>query len=350
MTAGRPRVGRFPAPRPWAAARSLLILHAMLRPTRSVGGPGPLLLAAAVVAMTGCGGAPPEEDSVRRGDLAFAVGKYDQALAEYRLAVRQGADDARALARVAHTYAMLGRVDDAGAFYAEAAARDSSYTDQAVSDLMRLARDAQARRDRFAMATAVETVLRLRPGVGVSDLAIDLARHYFRGGEYGRALPFYLTALTDPQHASNPETVFEVGQAYEEIGDCPHALPFFERFRQMARPNQLSEVDWHIGTCSLRLARELRTAPEPSSEALRKALSLVERMLEVGEPSNMIPQAWFEKGLILSDLGDCGGAMDALAQVRTADSAGSLAVRALNVYDEIRFGQALRFLRGGRCR
>lgn len=287
---------------------------------------------------------------MRRGDQAFALGKYDQALAEYRLAVRQGADDAEALARVAHTYALLGRVDDAGAFYADAAARDSAYTDQAVADLIRLARDAQARRDRFAMATAVETALRLRPGVGVSDLALDLARHYFRNGEYGRALPFYLTALSDPGIGANPEIVYEVGQAYEEIGDCPHALPFFERFRAMARPNQLAEVDWHIGTCSFQLARELRGAPEPTAAALEEALALVQRTLEVGEPRNLVPQALFEKGLILSDLGDCSGAMEALAAIQAADAAGSLAVRALAVYDEIRFGQALRFLRGGRCR
>jgi len=310
----------------------------------------PLVTALAALAAWGCGGAPVEDDSVRRGDEAFALGKYDQALAEYRLAVRQGAQEAEAFARVAHTYVMLGRVDDAGVFYAEATARDSTFTDQAVSDLIRMARDAQARRDRFAMATAVETALRLRPGVGVADMALDLARHYFRSGEYGRALPFYLTALAEVRDAATAEIVFEVGQAYEEIGDCPRALPFFERFRDAARPAQMAEVDWHIGTCSFRIAREIRSVPDATATDLEAALAALDRLLEIGEPRNLVPQAWFEKGLILSDLGDCGAAMDAMAQVRAVDNAGSLAVRALNVYDEIRFGQALRFLRGGRCR
>jgi len=306
-------------------------------------------LAAALVAACSAGTAD-EESSLRRGDQAFAQGKYDEALAEYRLAVRQGADDPQTLARVAHTYAMMERVDDAGAFYADATARDSTLTDQAVADLMRLAGDARARRDRFAMASAVETALRLRPGLGVQDMSLDLARHYFQNGEYGRSLPFYQKALAEVGDSASSEIVFEVGQAYEEIGDCEHALVFFERFREMVRPWQRGEVDWYIGTCAFNLAREVRSASQVTEDELDKALERINRALEVGEPRNIQAQAWFEKGLILSDLGDCQGAMDALAQVRNADNAGALVNRAQAIYDEIRFGRGLEALRGGRCR
>ncbi|GMV07623.1 MAG: hypothetical protein AMXMBFR53_38980 [Gemmatimonadota bacterium] len=306
------------------------------------------LLAAGLAA--GCTPGSDEMTSLRRGDQAFAQGKYDEALAEYRLAVRQGADDPEVLARVAHTYAMMERVDDAGAFYADAAARDSSLTDQAVADLMRMAGDARKRRDRFAMATAVETALRLRPGLGVQDMSLDLARHYFQNGEYGRALPFYQKALAEVGDSATSEIVFEVGQAYEEIGDCEHALVFFERFREMVRPWQRGEVDWYIGTCAFNLAREVRAATEATEAQLNLALERINRALEVGEPRNIQAQAWFEKGLILSDLGDCQGAMDALSRVRNADSAGALVDRAQAIHDEIRFGRGLEALRGGRCR
>lgn len=300
--------------------------------------------------VTACTTGTTEESSIRRGDQAFAQGKWDQALAEYRLAVRQGADDAGALARVAHTYARLGRVDDASTFYAEAAAKDSTFADQAVSDLMRLAEDARVRRDRFAMAGAVEAALRLRPGLGVSEMSLDLARHYFQTGEYGRALPFFEKALTDSEALATPEVVFEVGQAYEEIGDCQHAVVYFERFRALVREGDWGEVDWHIGTCAFTLAREIRTGVDVSQDALDRALGHVSRTLELGEPRNLLAQAWFEKGLILSDLGDCTGAMDSMARVGSADNAGALADRALAIYDEIRFGRGLESLRGGRCR
>jgi len=109
-----------------------------------------------------CSSRATEESALRRGDEAFAQGQYDEALAEYRLAVRQGADDPSTLARVAHTFALMGRVDDAGTYYVDAAARDDSFADQAVSDLMRLAVEASLTGDRFAMATAVETPRRWR--------------------------------------------------------------------------------------------------------------------------------------------------------------------------------------------
>lgn len=314
-----------------------------------------VLAALGVLAVGACGGRASEESVVRRGDVAFAQGQFDEALAEYRLAVRQGGDDADVLARVAQTYAMMGRVDDAGSYYAEAAALDPDLADQAVSELMRMANEARRSDDRFAMATAVETALRLRPGLGVGDMSLDLARHYFRSGQYGRALPFYQKAMAEATDSA-PDIVFEVGQAYEEIGDCQHALVFFERFRTMVRPWERGEVDWYIGTCAFSRARELRTAsaagltPDAARSELDRALTLVERTLEVGEPRNIVGQAWFEKGEILSELGECEAAMEAFSQVRYADASGALVDRAQDRFDELRFGRGLEGLRDGRCR
>jgi tetratricopeptide (TPR) repeat protein len=307
-----------------------------------------VLTAAAAAAMTACS-ATTEESSVRRGDQAFAQGKYEEALAEYRLALRQGADDASTLARVAHTYAVMDRVDDAGSFYNDAVQKDSTYVDEAVSDLMRMATEARARKDYFAMASAVERALKMRPGLGVSDMALDLARQYLHNGEYGRALPFYQKALAEATDSA-PDIIFEVGQAHEEIGDCEHALVFFERYRTMLPRWKRSEVDWYIGTCSFDVARDIRAKSVVTDQDLEAALQMIGRTLELGVPRNIQAQAWFDKGDILSDLGDCSGAMDAYAQVRTADNPGALLDRAQARYDEIRFGRGLESFRGGRCR
>ncbi|HET9949728.1 MAG TPA: tetratricopeptide repeat protein [Longimicrobiales bacterium] len=305
-----------------------------------------LLLLAALAA---CSPRQTEQNAVRRGDVAFAQGEYEEALAEYRLAIRQGADDPEIIARVAETYAMMNRVDQAGEHYREAVQRDPELTDQAVAALMRLAREAQASGDRFAMATAVQTALELRPGVGVGDMALALARHHYGNGEYGRALPFYQRALSGARD-SVPAILFEVGRAHSEIGDCERALVFFERFRELVRPSQRGEVDWYIGTCAFDVARELRAQESPTREDLQRALELVDRTVEVGEPRNLQAQAWFEKGEILADLGECQAAMEAYSQVRYADQAGSLVDRAQSAFDQIRFGTGLEHLREGRCR
>ena len=290
-----------------------------------------------------------EVSAVRRGDEAFAQGNYEEALAEYRLAVRQGADDPNVTVRVAHTYAKMGRVDDAGVYYVDAVAREPELIDQAVADLMRVARDALARSDEFAMANAVETALELRPGIGVGRLSLPLARHYFENGQYGRALPFYQKAMAETAD-SVPAIVFEVGRAHEEIGDCEHAIVFFERFREMVRPWERDEVDWYIGTCAYRIATDLLDDRSVSADDLERALELVDRTVALGEPRNIQADAWFQKGEILSELGRCQDAMDAYAQVRYADQSGARTDEAQARFDEIRFGTGLEHLRDGRCR
>jgi tetratricopeptide (TPR) repeat protein len=310
---------------------------------------GLLALGLALFALAGCSPRATEENAVRRGDEAFAQGDFEEALAEYRLAERQGSDDPATAARIAHTYAMMSRVDDAASYYRMAAAADPELTDQAVSDLMRLAREAHVSGDRFAMATAVESAGELRPGIGMGDMTLSLARHYFTNGEYGQALPFYQIALADASD-SLPEVVLEVGQAHQEIGDCEHALVFFEQFRAMVRPWQRGEVDWYIGTCAFNIARELQSRAELDPDQLERALDLINQTVEVGEPRNIQAQAWFEKGEIMAAMGDCEGAMEAYAQVRYADQAGSWIDRAQSRFDEIRFGRGLEHLRDGRCR
>jgi hypothetical protein len=49
-------------------------------------------------------------------------------------------------------------------------------------------------------------------------------------------------------------------------------------------------------------------------------------------------------------MGRCQEAMEAYAQVRYVDQAGSLVDRAQARFDEIRFGVGLEHLREGRCR
>jgi len=317
---------------------------------------GWFLIAGLVIGVgVGCVPQDTEMSAVQRGDEAFAQANYDEALAEYRLAIRQGADDPYVTARVAHTYARMGRVDDAGAYYADASARDPALTDQAVSDLMRLALIARDANDRFAMATAAESALQLRPGVGVGDMSLPLARHYYRNGEYGRALPFYQMALADAVDDSRPDVVFEVGVAHDEIGDCENALLFFERFLTMVRPWERGEAEWHIGTCAYNLAKDLLDQaagedPQQIQADLERALELVKRITEVGQPQTIQGQALFEEGGILAALGRCQEAMDAYSQVRFVDQAGTLIEVAQDRFDEIRFGQGDKQLRESRCR
>ena len=275
-----------------------------------------------------------DESSILRGDEAAARGDLDAALAEYRLAVRRGSDDAPALVRVAHTYAEMGRIDEAGEFYHQAVDQDPDFADQAVSDMVRLARAARDRDDIFGLASAMETAMSFRPGITMQDMALPLARHYFRSGEYATALPYYQASIAGMQGDTIRDVVFEAGSAYDEVGDCRRALLYYEEYRTLIRSYQRGEVDWKIGSCSLHLAQELRSEGEDE-----EALAHIERTIALGEPRSDQAQAYIEMAEILSDLGRCEDAMDAYLQVRRVDQTGTspLVELAQWRFDQLRF-------------
>lgn len=287
-----------------------------------------------VGALAACGGQA-EEDAILRGDRYWAAGDRDQALAEYRLAVRRGSPrgDGETLIRVAHAYASLGRVDESLDYYRQAVERDPELVDQAVADLIRVARAAVRRNDNIALASAVQGATEFRPGISASELTLPLARHYLDMGQYGEAVPYLQKALAD--NGDDTQILYDLATAHEEIGDCPRALVFFERFREAVPARARRDVDWRIGSCSYELAREARREAR-SNDALR----LLQATIDLGEPRHLLARAQFEKGEILADLGECDAAVEAFRRVRDEDVAGSgvLAERAQLRIDEIRFG------------
>jgi tetratricopeptide (TPR) repeat protein len=301
--------------------------------------------AGCVIFLGGCafGGSP--EGAVARGDEAWAKGDREEALAEYRLALGQGTDDAAVWLRVAHAYTTLGRVDEAREPYLEATRRDPALVDQAVSDLVRLARDSERRRDRFRVAQAIQLALELQPGISVPDLAGPLAAHHASMGDYARAIPFYQRALTTMDGPSRGALIFELAVAHEQIGDCERAILQFEQFRETRPAWDRAKADFHIGSCSFDLALRARAAGE-----LDEAERLIAAVIRLGEPRAQLPRAWFEYGEIRAALGQCAEALDAFRRVRETDGSGNspLVARAQDRIDQIRFpGRRVQFTEGG---
>lgn len=280
-----------------------------------------------------CGSDPAEETARLRGDRAFARGDYEEALAEYRLSLLREDSGPDGLVRAAHAYVALGRVDEARTLYDEASREDSAHVDQAVSDFVALAKRAHDNGDSYGAASAMEAALHFRSGILVEELALPLARHYSRAGEYGRAGAFFLRALQ--RNRDDPDVLFETAQAHQEIGDCESALVYYDEFRELA-PRREGEIRLHVGTCSFRLAGERR-----AQGAHEEAIEYLDAVLELSEPRALVPQAHFEKAEILAGMGDC---LAALASYRAVADAGATGPRALvrrarDRIDDIRFGR-----------
>ena len=290
-----------------------------------------LLTGAASVLLTACGSGPGQNTAAARGNRAFAQGDYDQALAEYLLAVREDST-AENLARAAHTYVALGRVDEARLHYqAAVSAEDGAWADQAAADFLALARDLNEEGDSYGAAYAREVAVAFRPGAGVDQLAAPLARHYQEAGEHVRALALW----TRGAGVNDPDEVHATGRAYQEIGDCVRALAYYQRLRELA-PRRAAEVRSNEGTCHYELALEREEAGD-----LQEAVRYLNVFLqEFGEPRSLRPQAYYKLGEAYEELGMCQEAATAYRMATQAGVAGSsdLARRAEERENAIRFG------------
>lgn len=288
-----------------------------------------------IVALGACSPLSEEGNSVTRGDQAFAKGDLEEALAEYRLALRQGANDAEVYARAAHTYVLLGRIDEGREYYGMAVEEDSTLADQALADFVHLARKEARAGDRYGMASAVETALEYRPGISLDDLVLSLAQHYSSIGEFGRALPFYQKTLSTLDPDSMPEILLETAIAYDEVGDCQSAVIYYEDYGERLHHTLRSEVNWRLGNCSFELA--LQRWEEGEAE---EAMEHLDVLLDIREPRNRLARGYFLRGEILGSQGECEAAIEAFEQVPVEDPSGSsLVVDSAELrIDQIRFG------------
>jgi len=306
-----------------------------------------LALTSLLTASAGCFSTVADESFVQRGDEAMLRNDLDAALAEYKMAVqRGGSEDPSVLVRVAHTHALMGNIDETGDLYLQAVTFDSELIDQAVSDLIQLAQEAMNRSDLFGLASAMEIAKSFRPGVTVDGMALPLARHYFENGEYATALSYYQSAISDRPGETIPEVIFEAASAYDEVGDCRRALIHYERYRDMIASWRRGEVDWKIGNCSIKLARELRFV-----DADEEALEHLERAVLIGEPLSLQSLAYFEIGMILFDLNRCEEARRAFLKVSETDKTGTppFVSRASYLADELFFVGSSGGARGTGC-
>lgn len=291
------------------------------------------VLALLLLALAGC---RRTEDAVLNGDRLWADSNFTGALAEYRLALRRRGDDPAVLARVAHAYAVNGRLAPARETYGRLLAQDSAYAPQAVFDYLALADRALARGDRYSVAAAFQAAAELRPGLPVGAYAPVLARYYGASGEPERALAYYRHALEVMPPDSAPTLLYETALLEESRGNCGTALDQFREYRERApHAPHAEEARWHIGNCAFELAKQYETAGRTDD-----ALAQLAVVLELGVPQNLQDQAWFHRGELLLAQGRRDEALAAYQRVLDLNPArtGALVERAQQRIDQIRFG------------
>lgn len=274
------------------------------------------------------------ETAVARGDRLWADSSFDAALAEYRLALRQGGEEGAELLRAAHAFARTGDLDRAMEAYDRLLTRAPEYTDQAVFDYIALARRALERGDRYDMTRAVEAALRLRPDLSLADLNEPMARYYAEIGDPERALELYGQALAHTSPDSAGTVLYTIGLLHETQDDCESAVDYFRAYHERARGDDRGEAAWQLGNCAFRLAREAH-----GQGWLTDGLGYLDVVIELGVPENVQDEAWFRRGEILYSLGRFDDALTAYRMVLELNPqrTGRLVERAQERIDQIRF-------------
>ncbi len=300
-------------------------------------GPHPtraLLALLACLGATACQNAA--ERSMRLGDRLMAVGETDRAIAEYKLAERLRGPDTRIRLRIGHAYATRGDVDEALEYYRPLSEEKPELRHQIAADLIALSIEARERGAAENMARSLQPLLDWGLGYVPADLLLSLARHYGRDGDYTRSLGLYLAVLADEQ-APEPGVLYEVGRAYEELGGCERALPYFERYVEQARRGDAERdaARWHYGNCLFVSADEERAAGRPSA-----ALAKLDDMVSLGVPRTLIDDAHFLRGEMLLSLGNTESALGAYQRVLDLNPSrtGAMVRRAEERIRQIRFG------------
>lgn len=293
-----------------------------------------LFLVTFTMITVGCDDRP--DGAVERGDRLLAIGSVDEAIAEYKLALRQRGEDADVLVRLGSAYGRRGEVEAALQYFRRTLEQDSTYGDAVAVELTEAARIARDQGSPDNMARALEMAQPMGTEFLPLDLKLELAAHYVDVSDYGRALPLYLSALESGE--TGPETWLAAAQAFQESGGCREGLAYFERYLESpaARRGDGSAARWQYGQCLFEVAEQDRVAGR-SSPALRK----LDLLIRQGVPRTLLDRAHFSRGEILRRIGNLDAAQVEYQMVLDLNPAltGPLVRVAQERIREIRYGE-----------
>jgi len=281
-----------------------------------------------------CGGSGGPEE---RGDRLMAAGSVDEAIAEYKLALRTRGEDPAVLLRLGSAYAGRGEVEASLQYLRRTLEQDSSYRDVVAIELTRAARAALDDGSPDNMARALDMVQAMGMAYLPTDLKLELASYYADLSDYGRALPLYLAALDDGD--ADPETWLATAVAFQEMGGCREAIDYFERYLDSPRADRGagSAARWQYGQCLYEVAEQDRTAGRTAP-----ALAKLDLLIDQGVPRTLLDRAHFARGEIMRRAGNLDAAEAEYEMVRKLNPAltGPLVRLAEERIREIRYGKS----------
>jgi tetratricopeptide (TPR) repeat protein len=263
---------------------------------------------AALALLLCAAGCTPVADHERLGDRRYAEHAFTDALAEYRLAMRQQAPDAELRAKFAAAALQAGSLGEAVTAYHELARAEPGAEEEAADGLTRTARLAIGARDMAALSDALVALRDVAPQRPVGFLAVALGA----GTPYVRR-PEGMDVLLEAAAAASSAVVadsFLVAYAdlNAHMGRCDAATPTYQAVLRRDRqvPTLVEEARGGLAGCAVEDGKV-----SLSAGALQDAETSFRKAIAIGQPDSVVRLAWLLVGDARWARGDTAVAQDA---------------------------------------
>ena len=202
-----------------------------------------------VIVLWGCG---QSSDHERRGDEAYGAGRFNQALTEYREALK-ASPDARVWAKAGAAAYHTGELDAAADSYLRLAAEDPTRAEEAAEGLELVARAADRGGDAKGLESAVIGLGAIAPQRSLGRYALTLVRKPgAQASDLVGILPGAIAVAPDAEAVDSLLVVY--AGALRETAGCDQALPVFQAALRRTKVAALSSrAEEGVAACSLAL-------------------------------------------------------------------------------------------------
>jgi tetratricopeptide (TPR) repeat protein len=270
--------------------------------------------AAAVVATAGlllgatCSDRP--EDHLSKGNRFLADGKTDDAVAEFRVALRDS-DTPRPelLWKLGLLSLDAKNLTEGRAQFARLVERDPKSRTRVADAYLLFATRWFKAGDPFSAIQAIEAARATDPDRNLGPYDYEVGDYYFELPDYERAVESYLLALALAP-GLDPEAPYRLGLAQERLGRWPEAVKHFREYAAAHPEGGARDLRYHLGESAFRSAEAAFLGHRYGDAA-----DYLRSVLETGEPESRLDDAYYLLGELRYRGGDAAGAAAAFEKV-----------------------------------
>ncbi len=270
------------------------------------------VLAIAIALLWGVGcflGDNPHEE---RGDDYFETGRYDDAFAEYSIALRQKGENADLLRKMGKTGILRKDLKGAREAYFSLLSVSPEDSERVAVDFFRLGVAFHEEGDIAQMAESFESLFEVDSTYNIGKYFYYLADHYYSEADFEKAIAYYTRALGyRPENEIAGDATYRLALSNEKMENFRDALLYYEQFiHRFSDHEEVGTAEWHRGLCALNVAQENFDRGDPSG-----ALEAVRIPISTGQPQVKWDDAWFLLGEIYREMGQSDSALVAYEKV-----------------------------------